>query len=277
MILTCPSCSARYLIAADALGAEGRTVRCGKCGNSWEQEPVLDSLDELREPGNSEQAEREMRESIQAIMEDDDVIGAPPPKEPDPDPVPDFIIRPKPETVKKTAEPGKYRTLSGVAAGVVLFALITALVLANKTAITHAIPATAPLFSSGGQDAAEVEKVLVFDSITAKIEGKTLDVTGSLINLSAEVMELPPLQVDLLDSSGAKIKSLPAGLKQTSIKGEETIGLHFSFTDIPDEAQQARLRFDSGHETEEGAHEEKAEESGHSTTDAKDAGNTPAH
>src|SRR6185503_8411640 len=39
MILTCPNCSARFMIDGHALGPGGRTVRCGACGHSWLQLP----------------------------------------------------------------------------------------------------------------------------------------------------------------------------------------------------------------------------------------------
>jgi predicted Zn finger-like uncharacterized protein len=39
MILTCPNCSARFMIDGHALGSGGRTVRCGACGHSWLQLP----------------------------------------------------------------------------------------------------------------------------------------------------------------------------------------------------------------------------------------------
>ncbi len=35
MIVTCTSCSKRYLVDARALGASGRNVRCAGCGNTW--------------------------------------------------------------------------------------------------------------------------------------------------------------------------------------------------------------------------------------------------
>lgn len=40
MILTCPTCSTRFVIDPGALGEHGRSVRCGACGNSWHQPPV---------------------------------------------------------------------------------------------------------------------------------------------------------------------------------------------------------------------------------------------
>lgn len=42
MILTCSSCSTRYLVDPAQLGASGRVVRCAKCGHSWMQAPPAD-------------------------------------------------------------------------------------------------------------------------------------------------------------------------------------------------------------------------------------------
>jgi len=42
MIVTCTSCSKRYLVDARALGASGRNVRCAGCGNTWFLAPPPD-------------------------------------------------------------------------------------------------------------------------------------------------------------------------------------------------------------------------------------------
>lgn len=42
MILTCPSCTTRYLLDPAKLGPAGRTVRCGKCSHTWHQEQPRD-------------------------------------------------------------------------------------------------------------------------------------------------------------------------------------------------------------------------------------------
>ena len=42
MILTCPSCEARFNVDPDALLPNGRTVRCGKCAHTWKEMPPED-------------------------------------------------------------------------------------------------------------------------------------------------------------------------------------------------------------------------------------------
>lgn len=42
MIIACPACNTRYVVPENAIGDNGRTVRCAKCKHSWFQEPEFD-------------------------------------------------------------------------------------------------------------------------------------------------------------------------------------------------------------------------------------------
>ena len=43
MIVTCPTCSTRYLVETQKLSAQGRMVRCGSCSHTWYQAPPEDT------------------------------------------------------------------------------------------------------------------------------------------------------------------------------------------------------------------------------------------
>ncbi|QQS13586.1 MAG: zinc-ribbon domain-containing protein [Rhodospirillales bacterium] len=40
MQITCPNCSARYMVDPAAIGANGRTVQCFRCGHKWFERPA---------------------------------------------------------------------------------------------------------------------------------------------------------------------------------------------------------------------------------------------
>ena len=42
MIITCPACHAQFHLQPNALGAQGRTVRCSSCGERWFAEPFVE-------------------------------------------------------------------------------------------------------------------------------------------------------------------------------------------------------------------------------------------
>lgn len=46
MKITCPDCSTSYEIKPEALGADGRSVKCAKCGNRWFVSPRKEQTDE---------------------------------------------------------------------------------------------------------------------------------------------------------------------------------------------------------------------------------------
>lgn len=53
MILTCPSCSAQFLVDAALIPPEGREVRCAKCAHQWFYRPQAD-VGELTPPPEPE-------------------------------------------------------------------------------------------------------------------------------------------------------------------------------------------------------------------------------
>jgi predicted Zn finger-like uncharacterized protein len=296
MILTCPACSARYLLAGDAIGESGRVVRCGKCGHSWDQPPVQDSLDELSRQGseafmgqssNEESTQSQANDDLEETVED--VVAAflndtipegvkPLPPEPETKPAKAYKLD---NPSKVSGEPGllakNLPLISGVSVAIAVFAVIVWASVLARAPIMSVLPFTKPAFVMLGVEEAGDADTLVFDGVSAKIEGTTLTVTGNLINLSASTMTLPPMVVEVLDATGKEIEVLPAPLEQKTLDGEQSLSLNLSFENIPDAAAQARLKF-KGSDEKSAEPEEKASNEepqiDPSTTDAADVDNT---
>ncbi len=53
MIILCPECRGKFRIDPSALGAGGRTVRCGKCAHTWLQVPPDPEAEIVRGDGTN--------------------------------------------------------------------------------------------------------------------------------------------------------------------------------------------------------------------------------
>lgn len=65
MIITCPECNARFVLPEKALGAEGRTVRCGKCRHTWHKSPTQHTPDDIKKLSAAREEAR--KQQIKAV------------------------------------------------------------------------------------------------------------------------------------------------------------------------------------------------------------------
>ncbi|MBX7514115.1 zinc-ribbon domain-containing protein [Qipengyuania sp. GH38] len=107
MIIACPACSTRYVVPDNAIGVDGRTVRCAKCKHSWFQDGADVADIQASEaaspppppppppPPAPRQVEEAEAEAKPGFTFNDDVAGAPIADD-DGDDAPDFDETPPP-------------------------------------------------------------------------------------------------------------------------------------------------------------------------------------
>jgi len=183
MILTCEKCTTSYSVADDALGTEGRKVKCISCGHVWQQPGIGDAEPEDRADAGE--------------------TGATPEKPP-------------------KARPPAIRRFGGavaVAALLLLGAGLVAAFYAGRAAIVQSWPPAALLYDEfgvglNGLDLAGIPGVgagLEYRHITSEITtdafGDTLWIRGEILNASEIPRPIPTLRVSLADAHGAALES----------------------------------------------------------------------
>lgn len=247
MIITCPSCSARYDVAAAGFSPAGRKVRCAKCGENWHQEPEEVFVDDVitQEVDVASDVEAETSEAEIGATE----ASAPPPvhdepdleddiafAEPDPEPVAKPVQKaaakkpPKKNSPKKKAPKAK-RSVGqklAVAAGWTLLALFvggTAYGFSSyKTDIVRLWPATATLYAAfndpvdlRGMEFQQVAYKHVYEDGVP-----VLSISGQVVNVSDARLSVPKVRVGLRDENKKELYYWTFGLPETALEPEQS-------------------------------------------------------
>jgi len=217
MIISCPSCSARFRVADQAIGVEGRVVRCGRCAYSWHQMPVA------AEPPPLE---------LEDVLPDAGPQGgrAAPAPVPAPAPIaaaldepglPTDRFDPRPRGDLGRSERGRdeppyrrRRRRGGLLLGWLLFLVVLGAILGGgwyyRDKVVAAVPELAKLYAWLGIEVAPaVEGRLEIVSYTfgrrLVDSERKLAVAGEIANRGAKELAVPLLRARALDQSGNEL------------------------------------------------------------------------
>jgi len=264
MIVTCPECSVRFLLASNVLGEEGHNVRCSSCGHVWHQMPE----DEFAEEEHEEEHEREQAEDIpegekaeEAAPESDDLdkddfgavmdaLSKPDSNEGEsegeqgegegdtyPD-VPQSLRMhraPPPGVKKKASQESAFMAppvMAGYGAALLVFLLIFGALYIAKDAVFRAYPASAVLYSMIGVEFAVPGEGLVFDSVqvTHSTQNGKIAIEGTVINLTPESQNVPLIEAALVDDKNRAVERWYIETPFENIEGEgaEFFNVHYA-------------------------------------------------
>lgn len=246
MILSCPSCQARYLVNPTQLGDAGRRVKCARCHHVWyasrPPEPAT-PLSATTPP--STPAEDSPRPVFAARSGNDGTIDSPFERAAAEPPVsgqlPSTIVR------RRSRMPAVLWTL--------LILLVGGIAVVGVVAggdVVRLYPPAIALYDavdlrvdrSALADHPNLQPALEFADVESAIgEDGGLIVSGSLTNDSAERRRVLPLIVTLLDDQGDALASQEVDLGQTSIDGGQSVAFEVSIDPWPEGAVEADLGF----------------------------------
>ena len=191
MILTCPSCATSYFTPDEAIGPNGRAVRCRDCKHTWRA-----TLDEPLELSDS-RPRVEPKPIPREAPEEETLAETPAPELP-------RAFRARAEQQRRLRRAATHGVVwAGIASG---FAALLACAWLFRVEVVEMAPRTAAAYAAVGLTVNPTG--LDFEAITARPlpidPGKVL-VSGALRNVRDNERIAPPVRVALLDAQGAEI------------------------------------------------------------------------
>jgi predicted Zn finger-like uncharacterized protein len=276
MMICCPDCETGYQIRPDALGANGRSVRCNRCRRVWfatpEAEPVAAEAVEAEftppRRADGRPADPLYDPLVEFIPAQDPVLG--PRAEPievdgpalapaiDHPPTPSVHLgeaplildakgeiktaaKPKPKRVRK---PWRWPRPGLRAAAIVFIGLVGGLTL-MRTDIVRIAPQTATLYSAIGLPVNL--RGLAFENVTSVKEQRdgvtVLVVEGTIVSASPNAVEVPRLRIALRGDAGNEVYVWTAAPNRSILAPGETLPFKTRLASPPPEGRDVLVRF----------------------------------
>jgi predicted Zn finger-like uncharacterized protein len=217
MILTCPACSAQYVLPDNAIGAKGRRVKCTTCDYTWLQK--------------SETIEPEKPVFVVDIEPNE--ISAPP--------------KPRITPVVEQKSGFAKTLITGLGMAAVFLLITLGFAIGMRKDIVARQPASALLFEKIGFPVDAPGKGLEFDAVSAQITTPDaakplLNIKGKLSNNTKNNIFLPQMLIRLNGPNGW-LKDWPVNLYGKVAQSGTTSNFTYDLKDLPANGKSVTLLF----------------------------------
>lgn len=196
MQVTCPECSARYVVKPESIGPNGRKVKCARCEHVWKEDPV-------EVPENSPEAI-----IAEALSEE---IGS--------GEIPDAMNRNLPVPTEKKPTPAG---LKAVAILLMLVALGVSFV-GHSPGLKHST-LLAPIYAMFGMGDMTGVQLAEISVATLEKRGKNqFFINGMIFNTTEHTLPLPVLMVSLIDGAGEVVQREEFARKSVELPAGESL------------------------------------------------------
>jgi predicted Zn finger-like uncharacterized protein len=276
MILSCPSCGARFKIDAAKLGDAGRRVRCASCRHTWHALPTDDA-----DAAPAEGARAATAEGAAAYASQQDAWDQAAAQADGPEAARSRVEQAGPEETgtaaataagSATGDVGSFeRTLraprdgsaesraaaadrrpaGGAVFGWVLLVLVVAGLAAGlwqfRTEVVARVPEAAQLYRMAGIEVGGAAAGLELRDVTRSrrlVDGSSrLVIEGTVANVGARPRDLPMLEITLYDAAGDALTSWRFAADAARLAPGDTARFTTSRDDPPDTAREFALTF----------------------------------
>ena len=242
MILTCPECSTRYLTKENAIGPNGRTVRCAKCDTTWF---VASEADELALQDNQMPVEDIVPATagIAAAAAPDNAFAHDSPTDKTQQPGAHVVMRDKVDKDRRR----RRLTSVGLIWAIPLTLLFIAAILGYifRQDIVNEFPQTATLYKSLGVDVT-LSGLNIEDPITrsALVDGQpVLVVNGAIRNIASKTLDVPMVELSLHSKDGEPIVTWLVDINKERLGKNERVTFISEYPNPPVDAVKLRYKF----------------------------------
>lgn len=240
MIVSCPACATRFSLDASLLGANGRNVRCAKCGHRWLQQPPapVESLaaevtaGEPAAPATAEPAPPQaMAPGLAALLGGQ--AGATPRHAP-------VVVPPKLQPAAPARKVGVWPwvLLAGIVCGLAVAAYFF------QGPITERLPAAQSIYALLGLGQEDPAEQLEIGNLKSEQRSGLIAVRGDVFNPEEAPLKIPPLILVALDGDQKPVGTpLMFRTQENEIAPGETITFRILYENAPASMKSFRVTF----------------------------------